>query len=102
MPRGQNGAHGRELDVCCYRSNARAPAGLRYIRRRMLSIGTPPAKVATQCKYAASPAREPAPAAAIVSCVSLFALGLILISAVFHATWNLLAKRAGADTPFLC
>jgi drug/metabolite transporter (DMT)-like permease len=33
--------------------------------------------------------------------VSLFALGLILISAVFHATWNLLAKRAGADTPFL-
>src|SRR5437763_13784105 len=33
--------------------------------------------------------------------MSLFALGLILISAVFHATWNLLAKRAGADTPFL-
>src|SRR5438309_6008937 len=23
------------------------------------------------------------------------------MSAVFHATWNLLAKRAGADTPFL-
>src|SRR5436853_7771652 len=33
--------------------------------------------------------------------MSLFALGLVLISAVFHATWNLLAKRAGADTPFL-
>jgi len=33
--------------------------------------------------------------------VSLFALGLVLISAVFHATWNLLAKRAGADTAFL-
>ena len=33
--------------------------------------------------------------------MSAFALGLILISAVFHATWNLLAKRAGADTPFL-
>jgi len=33
--------------------------------------------------------------------VSLFALGLVLVSAVFHATWNLLAKRAGADTPFL-
>jgi len=33
--------------------------------------------------------------------VSLFALGLVLTSAVFHATWNLLAKRAGADTPFL-
>jgi drug/metabolite transporter (DMT)-like permease len=33
--------------------------------------------------------------------VSAFALGLILLSAVFHATWNLLAKRAGADTPFL-
>ena len=23
------------------------------------------------------------------------------MSAIFHATWNLLAKRAGADTPFL-
>ena len=34
-------------------------------------------------------------------CVSLFALGLVVLSAVFHATWNLLAKRAGADTPFL-
>ena len=33
--------------------------------------------------------------------MSLFALGLVLISAVFHATWNLLAKRAGADTAFL-
>ena len=33
--------------------------------------------------------------------MSLFALGLVLISAVFHATWNLLAKRAGADFPFL-
>src|SRR2546428_9818628 len=33
--------------------------------------------------------------------MSFFALGLVLISAVFHATWNLLAKRAGADTPFL-
>lgn len=33
--------------------------------------------------------------------MSLFAVGLILVSAVFHATWNLLAKRAGADTPFL-
>src|SRR5882672_12459772 len=28
-------------------------------------------------------------------------LALVLTSAVFHATWNLLAKRAGADTPFL-
>ncbi len=33
--------------------------------------------------------------------MSLFALGLVLTSAVFHATWNLLAKRAGADFPFL-
>ena len=33
--------------------------------------------------------------------MSTLALGLILISAVFHATWNLLAKRAGADTSFL-
>ena len=33
--------------------------------------------------------------------MSTFALGLVLISAVFHATWNLLAKRAGADTAFL-
>src|SRR5438067_1073562 len=33
--------------------------------------------------------------------MSFFALGLVLISAVFHATWNLLAKRAGADAPFL-
>ena len=33
--------------------------------------------------------------------MSLFAFALVLTSAVFHATWNLLAKRAGADTPFL-
>src|SRR5438309_3408101 len=33
--------------------------------------------------------------------MSFFALGLVLISAVFHATWNLLAKRAGADVSFL-
>src|SRR5258708_21038489 len=33
--------------------------------------------------------------------LSLFALVLVLTSAVFHATWNLLAKRAGAGTPFL-
>jgi drug/metabolite transporter (DMT)-like permease len=33
--------------------------------------------------------------------VSLFALALVLTSAVFHATWNLLAKRAGADFVFL-
>ena len=30
-----------------------------------------------------------------------FALGLVLVSAVTHATWNLLAKRSGADTAFL-
>src|SRR6059036_209556 len=29
------------------------------------------------------------------------ALALVLTSAVLHATWNLLAKRAGADFPFL-
>ena len=28
-----------------------------------------------------------------------FALGLVLLAAVFHATWNLLAKRAGAGGP---
>jgi drug/metabolite transporter (DMT)-like permease len=33
--------------------------------------------------------------------MSFFALGLVLVSAVFHATWNLLAKRAGADVSFL-
>jgi len=33
--------------------------------------------------------------------VSLFALALVLGAAVLHATWNLLAKRAVADTPFL-
>src|SRR5437773_9234056 len=30
-----------------------------------------------------------------------FALALVLVSAVTHATWNLLAKRSGADTAFL-
>src|SRR5207247_10902278 len=29
------------------------------------------------------------------------ALGLVLLSAVIHASWNLLTKRAIADTPFL-
>src|SRR5229473_1919216 len=29
-----------------------------------------------------------------------FALALVLVSAVTHATWNLLAKRSGADTVF--
>jgi drug/metabolite transporter (DMT)-like permease len=33
--------------------------------------------------------------------VSSFALGLVLLSAIFHATWNLLTKRAVGDTPFL-
>src|SRR5205814_6655207 len=33
--------------------------------------------------------------------MSFFALGLVLVSAVFHATWNLLAKRAAADVSFL-
>jgi drug/metabolite transporter (DMT)-like permease len=33
--------------------------------------------------------------------VSSLALGLVLGAAILHATWNLLAKRAGADTPFL-
>ena len=33
--------------------------------------------------------------------MSAFALGLVLVSAVFHATWNLLAKRAAADVSFL-
>ena len=33
--------------------------------------------------------------------MSLFALALVLGAAVLHATWNLLAKRAVADTPFL-
>jgi len=33
--------------------------------------------------------------------VSSFALALVLGAAVLHATWNLLAKRAVADVPFL-
>ena len=33
--------------------------------------------------------------------MTAFALGLVLVSAVTHATWNLLAKRANADVPFL-
>ena len=33
--------------------------------------------------------------------MSLFALALVLGAAVLHATWNLLAKRAVADVPFL-
>jgi len=33
--------------------------------------------------------------------VSLAALALILVAAVVHATWNLLAKRAGGGAPFL-
>jgi len=40
--------------------------------------------------------------AAVASGVlSLFALALVLGAAVLHATWNLLAKRAVADVPFL-
>jgi drug/metabolite transporter (DMT)-like permease len=33
--------------------------------------------------------------------VTTFALGLVLASAVAHATWNLFAKRAGGGAPFL-
>jgi drug/metabolite transporter (DMT)-like permease len=33
--------------------------------------------------------------------VTAFALALVLASAVMHATWNLLAKRVQAETPFL-
>jgi drug/metabolite transporter (DMT)-like permease len=33
--------------------------------------------------------------------VTAFALALVLTSAVMHATWNLLAKRVNAGTPFL-
>ena len=33
--------------------------------------------------------------------MTLFALGLVLASAVAHATWNLFAKRAGGGIPFL-
>jgi drug/metabolite transporter (DMT)-like permease len=32
--------------------------------------------------------------------VTLFALGLVLLSAVTHASWNLLAKRASGGPPF--
>jgi drug/metabolite transporter (DMT)-like permease len=30
-----------------------------------------------------------------------FALGLVLLSALLHATWNLLAKRSGGGVPFM-
>lgn len=30
-----------------------------------------------------------------------FALALVLVAAVLHATWNLLAKRAGGGLPFV-
>ena len=33
--------------------------------------------------------------------MTAFALALVLTSAVMHATWNLLAKRVNAGTPFL-
>ncbi len=33
--------------------------------------------------------------------MTAFALGLVLASAVAHATWNLFAKRAGGGIPFL-
>jgi drug/metabolite transporter (DMT)-like permease len=33
--------------------------------------------------------------------VTAFALGLVLLSAVFHATWNLFAKRAGGGAVFV-
>lgn len=33
--------------------------------------------------------------------MTAFALGLVLASAVAHATWNLFAKRAGGGVPFL-
>src|SRR5947207_14639167 len=33
--------------------------------------------------------------------MSALALALVLVSAVVHASWNLVTKRAGADTPFL-
>ena len=33
--------------------------------------------------------------------MTAFALALVLTSAVMHATWNLLAKRVKAGTPFL-
>lgn len=34
--------------------------------------------------------------------MTAFALALILIAAVLHATWNLCAKRAGGGLPFVC
>ena len=33
--------------------------------------------------------------------MTAFALALVLTSAVMHATWNMLAKRVSAGTPFL-
>ena len=33
--------------------------------------------------------------------MTTFALGLVLIAAVLHATWNLCAKRAGGGLPFV-
>ena len=33
--------------------------------------------------------------------MSLFALTLVLVGAVVHASWNLLAKRAGGGATFL-
>jgi hypothetical protein len=30
-----------------------------------------------------------------------FALALVLVAAVLHATWNLCAKRAGGGLPFI-
>src|SRR6185369_14908246 len=33
--------------------------------------------------------------------MTAFALGLVLIAAVLHATWNLCAKRAGGGLPFV-
>lgn len=33
--------------------------------------------------------------------MTLFALALILLAAVFHASWNLLAKRVGGGPPFV-
>jgi len=33
--------------------------------------------------------------------VTILALGLVLVSAALHATWNFLSKRAGGDTAFV-
>jgi len=33
--------------------------------------------------------------------MTLFALALVLLSALFHATWNLFAKRSGGGVPFV-